>query len=376
MAKSKVSQAPTATARQGRPDRFKQRAKLDPVADLEKFGYVGQRRDEAEASEQEILPPWSQQFKLVPIETIRPGPYQVRMVKDPEKDEQLRAQIREDLAKYQTVQHVFVVMPDQQDSRHYNPQMGGHRRLEISKEEGVQEVFIWIKDYDQEELARGTYAENDRGTRQELTIVEEGEMFRRVQQMLGWTQTEIAERFHVVGGQPHVARCIQTASYPEDIKSMLLKDPERGMRAAHILAQLDDALGPEKAFEMRKPLIEAFEARSLPTDALQLQIDRLLGKYHLKEKIPTGKGVPQLSPPDPLSEEQLLRLERATTVQKSFERYQKTVGKAPPSAADREVVANAISTYVAWLGETLPPSDGREELLKLHQQIGAILAQK
>jgi ParB/RepB/Spo0J family partition protein len=374
MDKTKAKQTPTAAPKQGRADRFKQRPKLDPVADLEKFGYVGQRKEESEAPEQET-PPWSQQFKLVPIDMIRPGPYQVRMVKDPEKDEQLRAQIREDLAKYQTVQHVFIVMPDQRDSRYYNPQMGGHRRLEIAEEEGVQQVFIWIKDYDQEELARGTYAENDRGTRQELTIVEEGEMFWRVQQTLGWTQQQIADNFHVVGGQPHVARCIQAASYPEDIKRMLLKDPERGMRAAHILAQLDEAFGPQKAIEVREPLIRAFEAKTLPTDALQLQVDHLLGKHHLKEKIPISGGVP-LSPPDPLSEEQLLRLERATTVQKSFVRYQKTVGQAHPSADERAVMANVMSAYVAWLGETLPSSDGWEELQELYQQIGALLARK
>jgi ParB-like chromosome segregation protein Spo0J len=268
-----------------------------------------------------------------------------------------------------------VVVEDQEDSSFYNPKMGGHRRLEIAKEAGVQNVFIWTEDYDQVELARGTYFENNPGARQELTIVEEGELFRRVQQTLGWTQTEIAERFHVVGGQPHVARCIQAASYPEDIKRMLLKDPERGMRAAHILVQLDEALGSEKAVEMRRSLIEGFEAKALPTDALQLQVDHLLGKHHLREKIPISEGV-LLSPPDPLSEEQLLRLERATTVQKSFARYQKTVGKASPSADERAVIANVITTYVAWLGEALPSSDGREELRDLHQQIGTILARK
>jgi ParB/RepB/Spo0J family partition protein len=375
MEKTKAGQTPAAPPKQGRADRFKQRPKLDPVADLEKFGYVGQRKDESEVPEQESLPPWFHQFKLAPIDTIRPGPYQVRMVKDPEKDEQLRAQIREDLENHETVQHVFVVVEDQEDSRYYNPKMGGHRRLEIAKEEGVQNVYIWVQDYNQEELARGTYAENDRGARQELTIVEEGELFRRVQQTLGWTQTEIAEHFHVVGGQPHVARCIQAASYPEDIKSMLLKDPERGMRAAHILAQLDEAFGPEKAIAVRAPLIKAFEGKTLPTDALQLQVDHLLGKHHLREKIPISGGLP-LSPPDPLSEEQLLRLERATTVQKSFVRYQKTAGNASPSTDERAVMADVISAYVTWLGETLPLSDACEELREVHQQIGALLARK
>src|SRR5215472_6213673 len=193
-----------------RIDRFKQRGadrlKLDPVADLQEFGYVGQRREARGGSadgqeEQGPLPPWFQQFQLVPVDSIRPGPYQVRMLVDPEKDEQLRKQIQRDLERHGTLQFVFVVSLDQDDKHFYNPKMGGHRRLKIAQELGVKEVFIWIDSYDQEELARGTYFENNPGARQDLTIVEEGELFRRVQQRLGWTQTTIAERFSVEGGQ-------------------------------------------------------------------------------------------------------------------------------------------------------------------------------
>lgn len=344
-------------------DRFKQRgAKLDPIEDLMAFGPVGQRRVEADevadqpASSEQVehaaLPPWARQFQLVPIDQIRPGPFQVRMVKDEEKDEQLRKQIREDLSKYQTVQHVFIVVPDQEDGRFYNPQMGGHRRLEISREEGAKQVFIWVKEYNLEELARGTYAENDPGTRQELTIPEQGEQFRRVQHLLGWTQTEIAERFHVVGGQPHVARCIQAASYPEDIRKMLYKDPDRGMRAAHILAQLDEALGPEKALEARAPLIEAFLAKQLNTDALQIAVDHVKRKTLPGISLP-GKPITQGEvPAAPLSIEEAQQLEQATRVRKSVERYARDLGESKPSAKVRE------------------------ELLRTRQKIDAILARQ
>jgi ParB/RepB/Spo0J family partition protein len=334
-----------------RVDRFKQRGadrlKLDPVAELQEFGYVGQRREAREESidgqaamEQGQLPSWFQQFQLVLIDSVRPGPYQVRMLVDPEKDEQLRKQIETDLERHGTLQCIFVVSVDQDDEHFYNPKMGGHRRLKIAQVLGVKEVFIWIDSYDQEELARGTYFENNPGARQDLTIVEEGELFRRVQQRLGWTQTTIAERFSVEGGQPHVARCIQAASYPDDIRQMLFQDPERGMRAAEKLAQLE-ALGPERGREARVPLIEAFLKKKLSTDSIQIAVDRILGRASFEEG-------DQQEPALPI--EQLRRLERATTARKSFGRYLREIGEARPS--DEE----------------------RAELEMLRQQIEAILA--
>ena len=333
----------TAGSRTKKVDRFKQRGsdrpKLDPVAELQQFGYLGQRKEEPEvgtnglsAQEQVQLPSWFQQFQLVSIDSIRPGPFQVRMVIDPEKDEQLRKQIRTDLEHHDTLQHVFVVVLDPDDNAFYNPKLGGHRRLNIAKELGVKEVFIWIEEYDQEELARGTYFENNRGARQDLTIVEEGELFRRVQKTLGWTQTTIAERFYVEGGQSHVARCMQAASYPEDIRRMLFKDPERGMRAAEKLAQLE-ALGPEEAREARAPLIEGFLAKDsqkrLSTDSIQIAVDRILGMASFEE------GALRQGGPQQLPVEQLRRLERATTARKSFGRYMREIGEARPSVEER-----------------------------------------
>ena len=354
MEKPQTEQAAPAPKKKERVDRFKQRGadrpKLDPVAELQQFGYVGQKREEPEetagarpAAEQVALPPWFQQFQLVPIDSIRPGPYQVRVVVDPQKDEQLRKQIKTDLEKHETLQFVFVVSVDQEDTHFYNPKMGGHRRLKIAQELGVSEVFIWIEEYDQEELARGTYFENNRGARQDLTIVEEGELFRRVQQTLGWTQATIAERFYVEGGQPHVARCIQAASYPDDIQHMLFQDPERGMRAAEKLAQLE-ALGPEQAREARAPLIEAFQAKRLSTDSIQIAVDRILGRIAQED----GEQVQQETSSLPV--EQLRRLERATTARKSFARYLREIGEAQPSAEERtelEMLRQQIESILA-----------------------------
>ncbi len=340
MAKAgKQSTTNTTPRRQPRVDRFRQGGgKLDPVGDVLTFGYVGQQKAadaESSSTALEVPPtdPRLARLKIVSIEQIRPGRYQSRLVIDPAKDEQLRKQIQADLEAHETLQHVFVVVVDPDDDQFYNPKMGGHRRLKIAKELGVQEVFIWVEDYDQEELARGTYFENNRGARQDLTIVEEGELFRRVQESLGWTQTQIAERFYVEGGQPHVSRCIQAASYPEDLQQMLFHDPDRGMRVAGILFALE-VLGPEEAKKARAPLIAAFLSENpkerLSTDAIQIAVDRLLGKA------PTEESTTALHERVALpSVGHLRRLERVTGVGKSFERFKKEVGDEPLTEEER-----------------------------------------
>lgn len=324
--------------RRQRVDRFRQGgARLDPVADVMTFGYVGQQPlDEAQSSSTTLQAspsdPRLARLKIISIESIRPGRYQSRMVVDPAKDEQLRKQIQADLEAHETLQHVFVVVVDPDDDTFYNLKMGGHRRLKIAKELGVQEVFIWVEDYDQEELARGTYFENNRGARQDLNIVEEGELFRRVQESLGWTQIQIAERFYIEGGQPHVSRCIQAASYPDDLKHMLFRDPDRGMRVAGILFALE-VLGEEEAKKARVPLIAAFLSENpkerLSTDAIQIAVNRILGKTSPAETRLTQEPAPL--PPV----RHLRRLERVTGVGKSFERFKKEIGDEPLTDEER-----------------------------------------
>jgi len=271
-------------------------------------------------------------LKIVPIRQIRPGFFQSRLVEDQAKDDLLRKRMQADLNNHKIPRHAFAVVVDPDDSAFYNPKMGGHRRLKIAQELGVTEVCVWVDEYDAVELARGTYTENDPATRQDLNIVEEGRFFQRAQEKLDWTQTEIAERFDVDGGQPHVSRCIQAASYPPDLQHMLFKDPDRGMRAAVILFQLE-ALGKEEAVRAREPLIAAFLAENpkdrLSTDALQIAVNRKLGK----SPSANGRSAPEAEAP--LSVQNIRRLERVSGVGKSLERFRKEIGTEPPTGEER-----------------------------------------
>jgi ParB/RepB/Spo0J family partition protein len=280
--------------------------------------------------------PRLQELKIIPIGKIRPGFFQSRLVVDPEKDDRLRKRMQADLKDGKVLRHVFPVVVDPDDVAYFNPKMGGHRRLKIAQELGLTEVCVWIDDYDTEELARGTYTENDPATRQDLNIVEEGVFFQRALSKLGWTQTELAEKFEIEGGQSHVSRCIQAASYAPDIQQMLFREPDRGMRAAVILNQLE-GLGEEKAKELRKPLIAAYLAENprnrLSTDALQIAVDRILTPSTLKEE--PAEALPPVI--------QLRRLERISGVDKSLERLKKEIGNGPPTPEERQKLRASLN---------------------------------
>lgn len=296
----------------------------------------GLQRAKQLASNEDASDARLQELKIVPIGKIRPGFFQSRLIVDHEKDERLRKRMQADLKNGRILRHVFPVVIDPDDATFFNPKMGGHRRLKIAQELGMTEVCVWVDEYDTEELARGTYSENDPATCQDLNIVEEGLFFQRALSKLGWTQTELADKFEVEGGQSHISRCIQAASYATDIQEMLFRDPDRGMRAAVILNQLE-VLGEEKAKDLRRPLIAAYLAENprdrLSTDALQIAVDRLLHPSPFPEE-----PAKMLSPVV-----KLRRLERISGVDKSLERLKKEIGGDLPTLEERQKLQASLN---------------------------------
>lgn len=319
------------------------RPKLDPYSTVSKQDETqvesGEEKDQQEAPTTQT-DPFLGDFKIIPLDRIRPGEFQSRLVKDPIKDENLRKRIKKDLDRYGRLRHVFRVVIDPDDPTFYNPAFGGHRRLDLARELGVTEVSIWMEEYDPFELARGTYDENDPATRQDLNIVEQGLFFQRVQKKLGWSQTEIAERFDVEGGQPHVSRCMTAVSYPEDLQQMLFTDPDRGMRAAKELHRLE-VLGAERAKALRAPLIAAFQAANpkdrLSTDQLALAVDKILSGGSFA----TDKTTEETNTPVPTIPS-LKRWERAKSVRKKWESFRKEFGNEP---LDDDVRAEVEAVY-------------------------------
>ncbi|GLV61145.1 hypothetical protein KDH_79610 [Dictyobacter sp. S3.2.2.5] len=279
----------------------------DPSVTLQEYGIHGSRESAG------VAQPAIRRLTLVPIERIRPGRYQKREHLDAQTYEQLKGQIR-DLG----FQFTAVLCQDPDDGHFYNLMMGGHIRLQAAKELGIMEVQAVIKDYDRLQLAKGTYFENN--GRQPLTLMEEGLTFRQLQEDEGWSQERIAGELKV--SRSHVSLCMLAAESAPDIQDMLKVDPSRGQRCFYYLRQLDE-LGGERAVALRAPIIQKFLDGEISTDQVKHLVEQILQN----EK--SGKR-------EPVSVESAKGKEKAVSVFKSFQRYEKVLGDRVPSQSERE----------------------------------------
>jgi ParB/RepB/Spo0J family partition protein len=293
-------------------DVFKNRPRLsvqDPAKSIQQHGIHGDRPQSS-----------SRRLSMVAIDRIRPGRYQKRESVDPEKYQQLKDQIR-DLG----LNFVAILCVDPEDENYYNLMMGGHLRVQAAGELGITEVPATIRDYNSLDLGKGTYFENN--GRQQLTLIEEGLIFKQFQEDEGWTQEEIATKLIVPGGRSHVALCMLTVTAPPDIQEMLRQDPKRGHRCFTYLKQLD-VLGEERAITLRGPIIHDFLLGSLSTDDVQVLVKQILAR---------GQSG-QSGDDDSVSLPIVRRQNKISSTIKSFRRFEKEIGDEVPSPGERDAL--------------------------------------
>ncbi len=287
---------------------------VDPAQSLQQHGIHGSRQ------EQVTTPiPTTRRLAMVPLSSIRPGRYQKRETIDPEQYQQLQKQISE-----LGLNFTAILCPDPDDPNFYNLMMGGHLRIQAATELGITEVSAVIREYNQVDLAKGTYFENN--GRQPLTLIEEGKIFQQIQEDMGWSQEEIAKNLLVPGGRSHVALCLLAANAAPDIQNMLRKDPRRGQRCFYYLRQLD-ILGEERAMQLRAPIIEKFLLKKISTDEVDIQVKKLLRQEQGDDTTENETSL-----------ETIKRESKITSTVKSFRRFEKEIGTATPTAAEREAL--------------------------------------
>lgn len=308
---------------------YKQRPKLpvrDPSENIQAHGVHGQRESTPAPSAT------SRRVVMVPIERIRAGRYQKRETIDQAQYAQLKEQIR-DLG----FQFVAVLCVDPDDAAYYNLMMGGNIRIQAARELGITEVSAIIREYDREALAKGTYFENN--GRQPFTLIDEGLVFKQCQEDMGWTQEEVAEKLLVPGGRSHVALCLLTVTESPDIQEMLRRDPKRGQRCFYYLRQLN-VLGEETAIMIRKPIIEDFLLKKISTDEVAILVKQKLQEYQGTSDEPAP------------SVESARRHSQMTSTVKSFQRFEKHIGEAIPSEAERAALLSLKEKIDELLGRS------------------------
>lgn len=148
---------------------------------------------------------------LAQITSLIPSPFQPRRVFAPEALSDLIHSIREKgvlqpllVRRHPTHEGMYEII-------------AGERRFRASKEAGLNQVPVIIKDFDDKAALEVALIENLQ--REDLNPLEEGEAYRRLLNEFQYTQEELSQ---VVGkSRSHVANMMRLLELPDDIKQMV-----------------------------------------------------------------------------------------------------------------------------------------------------------
>jgi len=152
------------------------------------------------------------EIKYIPIESIKPNPYQ------PRKDFNKKAleELSQSIKTYGLIQPISV--RKLQDNSY--ELVAGERRLRASEMANLKEIPAIIVDYRDKESAMVALIENLQ--REDLNFIEEAEGYRNLIEDHGFTQQELAEK--IGKSQSTIANKLRLLKLPDDIKRDLLEN--------------------------------------------------------------------------------------------------------------------------------------------------------
>ncbi len=151
------------------------------------------------------------EIKYIPIDAIKPNPYQPRKNFDKKALEELSQSIK----TYGVIQPISV--RKLQDNSY--ELVAGERRLRASELANLKEIPAIIVDYRDKESAMIALIENLQ--REDLNFIEEAEGYRNLIEDHGFTQQELAEK--IGKSQSTIANKLRLLKLPDDIKKDLLE---------------------------------------------------------------------------------------------------------------------------------------------------------
>ena len=151
----------------------------------------------------------SQQQSKIPVNEIRPNPYQPRKVFNDEALKELSSSIK---------QHgVFTPILVKKSIQGYDL-IAGERRLRASKLAGLENIPAIIVDFDDQEMMEIALLENIQ--REDLNVIEEAKAYEKLIQRLGYTQEQLAHR--VGKSREHITNLLRLLKLPEDVQEYVV----------------------------------------------------------------------------------------------------------------------------------------------------------
>ena len=162
----------------------------------------------------------------IPINEIRPNPYQPRK----SFNEEALRELSESIKNHGVFQPIIV----KKGIRGYDL-IAGERRLRASKMAGLDKIPAIVKDFSDDEMMEIALLENLQ--RENLNAIEEATAYKNLIKTLNLTQEQLAERLGK--SRSHITNMIGILSLPETTQNLISKK-EISMGHARILSKLKD----------------------------------------------------------------------------------------------------------------------------------------
>ena len=163
-----------------------------------------------------------QEQSKIPVDEIRPNPYQPRKVFNDEALKELSSSIK---------QHgVFTPILVKKSIQGYDL-IAGERRLRASKLAGLKDIPAIIVDFDDQEMMEIALLENIQ--REDLNVIEEAKAYEKLIQRLGYTQEQLAHR--VGKSREHITNLLRLLKLPEDVQEYVVN---KQLSMGHVRALL------------------------------------------------------------------------------------------------------------------------------------------
>ena len=218
-----------------------------------------------------------QEQSKIPVDEIRPNPYQPRKVFNDEALKELSSSIK---------QHgVFTPILVKKSIQGYDL-IAGERRLRASKLAGLKDIPAIIVDFDDQEMMEIALLENIQ--REDLNVIEEAKAYEKLIQRLGYTQEQLAHR--VGKSREHITNLLRLLKLPEDVQEYVVS---KQLSMGHVRALLglkteasmrkvakqaiDQGLSVRKVEQIVKDTNNKKTNKNGVREATQSDIDKLLG---------------------------------------------------------------------------------------------------
>ena len=163
----------------------------------------------------------------LPLDELRPNPYQPRKVFDEVKLQELADSIKE--------HGVFQPIIVKKSSIKGYEIIAGERRVKACKIAGLGKIPAIIRDFTDQQMMEIALLENLQ--RENLNSIEEAMAYRNLIETMNITQEELANRLGK--SRSHITNMLGLLTLPEEVKDMIIED-KISMSHARVLSKMDN----------------------------------------------------------------------------------------------------------------------------------------